>query len=252
MNVRGTVREPPGCNCSSQTPPPSFHSHPLLSKSSRPLLSKFRLCEKKQSNKRKAKHNKLLTQKSLTIMEKETKQQATNNERQQYTEHVIIEDVQDLSLINEDFAQDANRSKRLQFVIDKEIEGINKRQEPCKVNAFGLSIKRIVEQCGKSIPLLKLAKIKALGREVNPQIIALAMVNAELDITRTLYEKGENVPDYDNKPTTQDIWVTSITKCVPHIDTIFQTEIMELLKTAPALVTTTQTGAPTTFQVAGL
>lgn len=177
----------------------------------------------------------------------------TNNERPSYTVTATIEDVMQLSNISTKYQTEPNRSTRIHLVIDTEMEGIDtKTGEVIQTNAFGLSSKRIVEQCGKSIPALKLAKIKALGREVNPQIIALALCNAEIEILREFYDKGENVPQYDNKPTSEPIWVTTIKKVVPHIDPLFASELSELIKTAPAIVFAPTTTAPQTFKVAGL
>lgn len=175
------------------------------------------------------------------------------NERPSYTVKATIDDVMQLSNISTKYPTEPNRSNRLQFVVDTEFEGIDaKTSQVIQTNSFGLSSKRIVEQCGKSIPALKLAKVKALGREVNPQIIALAMLNADIEFLREFYDKGENVPQYDNKPTSQPIWVTTITKIVPHIDPLFLAELMELIKTAPAIELTETTAAPKTFAVAGL
>lgn len=125
---------------------------------------------------------------------------------------------------------------RITFVLDKEFSTIDLKTGEEKVtNMFGLNIYNVVNQVSASVPEIQLADTLAMGQMVNPQIIALAMMNADIEVTREFHEKGEK-RENTNDTYTNDCIVSKIVSVKPHIHPTFSQMLMTLVTTKPAIV----------------
>ena len=92
-----------------------------------------------------------------------------------------------------------------------------------------------------------MAQALSLGKGVQPELFSLALIGAEIEFTRTFHEENEERETLkaDGTPETfdKDTWTTEITKVVPHIDPLFQPMLMEYVKPAKKVVTTTEVTA---------
>lgn len=128
-------------------------------------------------------------------------------------------------------------TNRLTFVTNKEFETINmKTREVEMTTNFSLNVFEIVNQIGASVPEIQLADMLALGKQVNPQIIALALTNADMEIKREFKAQGEQRLSTDDVYT-NDCWKTTIVKVTTHIAPMFAAMIQKLVTTQPAIVT---------------
>lgn len=106
-------------------------------------------------------------------------------------------------------------------------------------NMFGINIFNLVSQVGSSISYIQMADALSMGAMVNPQIISLCMLNAEIEIERTFKKKGEKREGV-NGVYEKDCITTKIVKIKPHISPEFVPMIQMLLTTKPFIVKTTQ------------
>lgn len=146
------------------------------------------------------------------------------------------------------FPDDPNR---VSLITDAEFETIDKKNGGVlTTNSFGLDTIALVSQVSQFVPEIQLAETLALGARVNPQIIALALLNANITFERQFREKGEE-REYKqkNKPDvyTADCWTTKITSCRTNINPVFANMLMQLITTKPAVVAAV--AMPTPFNV---
>lgn len=126
--------------------------------------------------------------------------------------------------------------ERVSFVLDKEFETIDfKTGEVKRTNIFGMNIYAVVNQVGPFVSYIQLADALAMGKMINPQIISLSMLNAEVKIKREDHEAGEK------RKNTEDIYArncktTDFVNVKPNIKPIFEQMLMQLISTAPAIV----------------
>lgn len=134
-----------------------------------------------------------------------------------------------------------NDPKRLMFVTNEEFETINNQSgEYVVTSSFSKNIREVVNQVAKFIPELQLTEVLAMGQMVNPLIISLAMVNADIVIDRTIKHKGDEreykvngvTQKYDN-----DAYLTTFVKVKPNINPLFAAQLEKLIATQPAMVT---------------
>lgn len=127
---------------------------------------------------------------------------------------------------------------RITFVLDKEFVTIDAQGGDEKdTNMFGLNIYNVVNQVSTSVPEIQLADTLAMGAMVNPQIIALALTNAEIEVKREFHEKGEK-RENTNDVYGNDCIVSKIIKVKTNIHPTFANMLMQLVTTKPAVVRT--------------
>lgn len=174
------------------------------------------------------------------------------NERPIYqVENAKILEVSELvNVMNDTQNIAADQRDRIQFITDQTFETIDRKtQQPSETNAFSLKAREVVKQLAAKVKPIALAKIKALGKPVNPQIIALALTDATITFKREFRKGGEDL-DYQGKPYAQDHWHTEIIQVTPNIDPLFMQEILQLIATQPAAPTATLTPSANSFVAA--
>ena len=126
--------------------------------------------------------------------------------------------------------------ERITFVLDKEFTTIDfATGEEKTTNMFGLNIYAVVNQVGQYVPEIQLADTLAMGKCVNPQIIALALTNAEIVVKREEHEQGEKRKN-SNELYARDCITSEIIKVKTNIKPIFAQMLMQVVTTAPAIV----------------
>lgn len=125
---------------------------------------------------------------------------------------------------------------RITFVVNKEFTTIDMQNGEEKVtNMFGMNIYNVTNQLSQFVPEIQLADALAMGKMVNPQIIALCLMNADIEVNREFKEKGakrENTNDtYAN-----DCIVSTFAKVTTHIAPAFVNVIGSLIATKPAII----------------
>lgn len=125
---------------------------------------------------------------------------------------------------------------RISFVLDKEFETIDfKTGEVKKTNIFGMNIYAVVNQVGQFISYIQLADALSMGKMINPQIISLSMLNAQVAIKREDHEAGEK------RKMSADIYArncktTDFVTVKPNIKPIFEQMLMKIITTNPAAI----------------
>lgn len=126
--------------------------------------------------------------------------------------------------------------ERITFVLNKEFTTIDfATGEEKTTNMFGLNIYAVVNQVGQYVPEIQLADTLAMGKCVNPQIIALALTNAEIIVKREEHEQGERRKN-SNELYARDCITSEIIKVKTNIKPIFAQMLMQVVTTAPAIV----------------
>lgn len=166
---------------------------------------------------------------------------ATTNENPREYENIIAKVIR--VMINE------NAEDRISFVLDKEFETIDmKTGEEKMTNIFGMNIYNFVSQVSSFVPEIQLADAMATGQMVNPQIIALSMLNADIEIKREFHEKGEK-RESTNDVYSNDCIVSKIVKVTTHIHSTFVAPLTQLIMTKPAIIKKTTVGVPNPFNM---
>ena len=126
--------------------------------------------------------------------------------------------------------------ERITFVLNKEFTTIDfSTGEEKTTNMFGLNIYAVVNQVGQYVPEIQLADTLAMGKCVNPQIIALALTNAEIVVKREEQQQGEQRKN-SNERYARDCITSEIVKVKTNIKPIFAQMLMQVVTTAPAIV----------------
>ena len=120
---------------------------------------------------------------------------------------------------------------RMRVITDKDFITIDyKTEQPEETTSFSLHPFNLLQQVGDQIPILNMANTMAMGEQLNPQIIALCMVGADITFLREFHAKGESRKEtYDAY--SKDCYTTLITKVVPHISEAANMMIMQLIST---------------------
>lgn len=125
---------------------------------------------------------------------------------------------------------------RITFVLDKTFETIDfTTGEEKETNMFGLNIYAVVNQVSQFVPEIQLADTLAMGKCINPQIIALALTNAEITVKRETHEQGERRKN-STELYARDCITSEIVKVKTNIKPIFAQMLMQVVTTAPAIV----------------
>ena len=126
--------------------------------------------------------------------------------------------------------------ERITFVLDEEFTTIDfATGEEKTTNMFGLNIYAVVNQVGQYVPEIQLADTLAMGKCVNPQIIALALTNAEIVVKREEHEQGEKRKN-SNELYARDCITSEIVQVKTNIKPIFAQMLMQVVTTAPAII----------------
>lgn len=184
---------------------------------------------------------------------------AATNEVEETVENTTVATVEDNEIFTEGelsckivrVLTAPNDPKRLMFVTNQEFETINNQSgEYVVTSSFSKNIREVVNQVAKFIPELQLAEVLAMGSMVNPLIISLAMVNADIVIDRTIKHQGDEreykvngvTQKYDN-----DAYLTTFVKVKPNINPLFATQLEKLIATQPAMVTVAARPSATSY-----
>ncbi len=125
---------------------------------------------------------------------------------------------------------------RITFVLNKSFTTIDfSTGEEKETNMFGLNIYAVVNQVSQFVPEIQLADTLAMGKCVNPQIIALALTNAEIQVKREQHEQGEHRKN-SAELYARDCITSEIIKVKTNIKPIFAQMLMQVVTTAPAIV----------------
>lgn len=120
---------------------------------------------------------------------------------------------------------------RMRIITDKGFVTIDyKTEKEEETTAFSLNPFNLLQQVCKYIPILKMANTMAMGEQLNPKIIALAMVDADITFLREFHAKGESRKE-TNDAYSKNCYTTDITKAVPHISEAANMMIMQLIST---------------------
>ena len=167
------------------------------------------------------------------------------NAQQEQQAQVQAQDIQDVEADESDNTISAKITKvmlpqgtdeRITFVVDKEFTTIDfATGEEKTTNMFGLNIYAVVNQVGQYVPEIQLADTLAMGKCVNPQIIALALTNAEIVVKREEHEQGEKRKN-SNELYARDCITSEIIKVKTNIKPIFAQMLMQVVTSAPAIV----------------
>ena len=126
--------------------------------------------------------------------------------------------------------------ERISFVLDREFDTIDfKTGEVKRTNIFRMNIYAVVNQLGQFISYIQLADALSMGKMINPQIISLSMLNAQVAIKREDHEAGEQ------RKMSADVYArncktTDFVTVKPNIKPIFEQMLMKIITTAPAVV----------------
>lgn len=118
---------------------------------------------------------------------------------------------------------------RVAFVIDgTPIAGYNETNEESAVTTFGLNVNELCNQVRQQVPELAMFETAAMGKRINPQVVAFIFQGAEMQIERVYKEKGEQ------REATDDVYsancfVTKIKKVTTHINQMAQALLQQLL-----------------------
>lgn len=99
-------------------------------------------------------------------------------------------------------------------------------------NAFGLNIRALVNQVQDKVEAIGVANALAMGRTINPQILSLSLIGAEVEVSRTFHAKGETRQE-SNETYSRDCIVSEIIKVIPHIKPMFENVLNTLVMTNP-------------------
>lgn len=125
-------------------------------------------------------------------------------------------------------------AKRIIFDLDcKPFESIKQETgEIFDTTSFSKDTFEVINQIGDKIPMLQLASTLALGKRINPQIIALSLINAKIDIVREFKEAGDPRNEgRDDATFDTDTYVTRIVNVVPVSNPLNEQFIMSLIQT---------------------
>lgn len=161
----------------------------------------------------------------------ETKNNGTQAESNEKTTATITAKVLKVTTFNDD-------PKRITITLDgNSFVSIDANENTIETNSFGIATRLAVDETAQKVPELQLANALAMGKTINPQIVALCLTGATLTIERELKRKGEptraaELGAKEGEVYAKDTWVTSIKDVRPNISALFQPYIMELIKTS--------------------
>lgn len=122
-----------------------------------------------------------------------------------------------------------NYDNRIAFVIDgTPIAGYNETNEEAAVTTFGLNVNELCNQVRQQVPELAMFETAAMGKRINPQVVAFIFQGAEMQIERVYKEKGEQREATDDVYSS-NCFVTKIKKVTTHINQMAQALLQQML-----------------------
>lgn len=168
---------------------------------------------------------------------KESATQVNNTATQEVTQEVTQNVPEMVGNYGEDYTASVKIAKviagsydnRVAFVIDgTPIAGYNETNEEAAVTTFGLNVNELCNQVRQQVPELAMFETAAMGKRINPQVVAFIFQGAEMQIERVYKEKGEQ------REATDDVYsancfVTKIKKVTTHISQMAQALLQQML-----------------------
>lgn len=259
MRAGGYVVIPPGKSKRSQSPPPlslltKFASQNTLNH----YFPNFALDVGRKQNPNVARRLMQINQSNVSQI-KQTKVMATKKEKESANNVANVS--KDVTIKGANikavrvYDDGAGSAKRVIFDLDCEpFESIKQETgEMFDTTSFSKDTIEVINQIGDKVPILQLASTLALGKRINPQIIALSLINAKIDIVREFKEKGEARNEgRDDAIFDTDTYVTRIVNVVPASNPLNEQFIMSLIQTnllAEAPKARITNVAPNPFQI---
>ena len=124
-----------------------------------------------------------------------------------------------------------NYDNRVAFVIEgTPIAGFNDSNEEAAVTTFGLNVNELCNQVRQQVPELAMFETAAMGKRINPQVVAFIFQDADLQIERIYKEKGEERETGNSGDTySANCFVTKIKKVTTHINQMAQALLQQML-----------------------
>lgn len=120
---------------------------------------------------------------------------------------------------------------RISIQLDKTFKSYNEKGELVEdADTFGISINALLQQCN-SVDYLSLVDAMAMGKPINPQIIALVLNRAIVTVYRVFKEKGEE-REFEKGTYATDCFVSKIRSIKTNIAPVFENQINKLIATA--------------------
>lgn len=126
--------------------------------------------------------------------------------------------------------------------LSKKVKTFDKKGDEVETDFITMKLGKVVDQVTKFIPELQLASALALGAVINPQIVALCLTNAKIEILEN-FKFAEEQREGMNETYGKNTWVKDITKCTPNINPLFMPTLGNLINTAPAIKLATAAAA---------
>lgn len=139
---------------------------------------------------------------------------------------------------------------RVTFVLNTEFNGFDQNGEQVKTNMFGTNIYNLVNEVGQQVPYLQLADSLAMGAPINPQIVSLAMTNADIEVQRVFKAKGEERETEGTGVYSNDCFVTRFKKVTTHINKVFESVLTDLVMNKPTAQNTASVATANPFNIA--
>jgi hypothetical protein len=118
---------------------------------------------------------------------------------------------------------------RVAFVTEgTPLAGFNESNEEAAVTTFGLNVNELCNQVRQQVPELAMFETAAMGKRINPQVVAFIFQGAEMQIERVYKEKGEQ-REATNDVYSANCFVTKIKKVTTHINQMAQALLQQLL-----------------------
>lgn len=120
---------------------------------------------------------------------------------------------------------------RISIQLDKTFKSYNEQGEIVEnADTFGISTNTLLQQCN-SVDYLAIVDAMAMGKPVNPQIIALVLNRAIITVDRVFKEKGEE-REFEKGTYANDCFVSKIVSIKTNIAPVFEKQINRLIDTA--------------------
>lgn len=146
---------------------------------------------------------------------------ATNTERKIVSvENALITDVVTAAVYEN------GSERRVEIHTNKQFEKYNKKNELATTNKFSKDFSKVVEAINH--PLMKLIRIKAVGRVITPQTLSLFLFGAEISFDNVYYEKGEK---REERIFERNEIVAEIKDITLHLDEVCENEIRRMITT---------------------
>lgn len=120
------------------------------------------------------------------------------------------------------------KDTRVTIIIDKEIPQY-KEGEIINKDSFSKNIRQLVSEIGAFVPEIQMADALALGRAINPQIIALALTNAQIEFKREYHAQGDETKAGNGTVYDSEGFSSIITKATPNINPLFNNMLNTLI-----------------------